>query len=303
MDWKILWTVRTIGCFTPFVGHFRTIKRNISPFPTENVSYTLDSGLEFIEMLRAADFNIDGSVVVEIGTGWVPVLPILFYLCGANEITTVDKHKLLEEKTVRQCLSFFKNNITIISKRLLIDESVIRHKLDNIEGKGLVNLLSAFHCRYESPSDAQSMTKQDNSTDLVYSHAVLEHIPPEIITGILAESRRILKPGGITAHMIDNSDHWAHKDKKISYINFLKFEDWAWNIISINGIDYQNRLRNHDYLNLLKDSGFKIIHDHPFLEPLAMPAFSTLKLAGKYAGFTKEQLARCRSNIIGGIVK
>jgi cyclopropane fatty-acyl-phospholipid synthase-like methyltransferase len=43
----------------------------------------------------------------------------------------------------------------------------------------------------------------DESFDRVVSISVFEHIPPEILSGILSEVRRVLKPGGLLVMTVD----------------------------------------------------------------------------------------------------
>jgi len=186
---------------------------------------------------------------------------------------------------------------------LHISEGRIQSKLERRLQRKRKDLLAIFRCRYFAPFDARRTLLPNDSVDLVYSHTVLEHIPPAIIDGIPRESYRILKPDGITCHVIDNSDHWIQRDGTISYVNFLRYEDWVWKLISINPIDSQNRLRNYEYIALLEKWGFHIILDRPVLEQRALPAFNTLKLCRRYASVPKEQLALCRLNIIARAAK
>jgi SAM-dependent methyltransferase len=46
----------------------------------------------------------------------------------------------------------------------------------------------------------------DRSVDFVYSHIVLQHVPPELQPRFIAEFLRILKPGGIAAFQLPTAD-------------------------------------------------------------------------------------------------
>jgi hypothetical protein len=54
------------------------------------------------------------------------------------------------------------------------------------------------------------------------------------VRGISAGS----EAGGYMCHVIDNTDHYAHDDKSINYVNFLQFEDWQWRLLTINPFAY-----------------------------------------------------------------
>src|ERR1700761_2751021 len=44
--------------------------------------------------------SLDDISICELGTGWYPVLPIVFYLCGAAKIWTLDKASLLRRANI-----------------------------------------------------------------------------------------------------------------------------------------------------------------------------------------------------------
>ena len=62
---------------------------------------------------------------------------------------------------------------------------------------------------YRAPGDATNTGLEDGSVDAHFSYNVFEHVPAEAIEKILAEARRILKPGGVCVHYVDPSDHYA----------------------------------------------------------------------------------------------
>ena len=45
--------------------------------------------------------------VLEVGTGWYPVIPVAFYLCGAGKISTFDIAPLLSANRVKEALNLF----------------------------------------------------------------------------------------------------------------------------------------------------------------------------------------------------
>ena len=79
------------------------------------------------------------------------------------------------------------------------------------------------------------------------SYTVFEHIPAPILSDILSEAQRVLRPSGLAIHLIDYSDHFAHSDASISAINFLQYDDAAWSRLADNPYMYMNRLRADDY--------------------------------------------------------
>jgi predicted SAM-dependent methyltransferase len=89
--------------------------------------------------------------------------------------------------------------------------------------------------------------------DLVYSHAVLEHVRNADFATTMAECRRILRPGGSFSHQVDLKDHLG------GALNNLRFSERVWesDLFSKSGF-YTNRIRFSRMLRLFEDAGFKI---------------------------------------------
>jgi hypothetical protein len=93
------------------------------------------------------------------------------------------------------------------------------------------------------------------------------------------------------AHVIDNSDHWEHKDSSISRANFLKFEDGLWNVINAHRLAYQNRLRHYEYRDIFKAAGFEIGHDRGLVCERTKAALAKMKLCRRYRDVPIDELA------------
>ena len=66
------------------------------------------------------------------------------------------------------------------------------------------------------------------SFQLVVSGGVLKYIKWEAVPGLIAETRRILKPEGWAVHSIDTADHLEHYDRSVSPKLYLTSSEWAW---------------------------------------------------------------------------
>jgi SAM-dependent methyltransferase len=98
------------------------------------------------------------------------------------------------------------------------------------------------------------------SVDLIISYAVLEYPHPDLITDILKEFRRTLRPGGVISHWIDLRDEYAYFDKKITPFNFLRFSRRSWRLID-NPLISNNRLRISDFRRAMGQAGFRIVDE------------------------------------------
>ncbi|MBK7337072.1 MAG: class I SAM-dependent methyltransferase [Saprospirales bacterium] len=119
----------------------------------------------------------------------------------------------------------------------------------------LRDMLEALHIRY-LVTDARKLPLNPESLDLIVSNNTFEHIYPNILAEILAEFKRLLRPGGMMSHFIDMSDHFAHLDTGITIYNFLRFSEKNWGWID-NSIQPQNRWRISHYRHLYKNWAFR----------------------------------------------
>lgn len=123
---------------------------------------------------------------------------------------------------------------------------------------------------YRAPVDMTATAFDDRSFDICISTNTLEHIPAATIEGIFRELRRILKAGGNVSAQIDYSDHYAHTDRSITRLNYLRFseQDWARHNHKFH---YQNRLRHSHYRRIFQEAGFEILREKAMKPSTVVP--------------------------------
>jgi SAM-dependent methyltransferase len=91
----------------------------------------------------------------------------------------------------------------------------------------------------------------DQSVDLIWSQAVLEHVRKADFPATMIELRRILKPTGRASHVIDFKDHLAEA------LNNLRFPDRVWEskVVASSGF-YTNRIQAPRMLTIFEHCGF-----------------------------------------------
>lgn len=250
-----------------------------------------------IQTIRSAR-DIQDSVCLEIGAGWEPALPLLFSLCGARDIIMTDLHKLCTEQTMTAAIEGVIRKRDEIASGLGLSPEFISSQLTWHKEQGLGECLKRFRIRYFAPCDCTNLPVPSDSIDIVYSRAVLEHIPPATLRGIFVESTRVLSDDGLACHFIDCSDHWEHNDKRISRINFLRYSDRLYRWTCVNPMNYQNRMRHSEYVQLLNKSGFKVIKEDRNVDLPAIQALAGMKLAPCYRHFAPEDLATVDSFLV-----
>lgn len=140
--------------------------------------------------------------------------------------------------------------------------------------------LASYGIEYRAPYDASKTDLRDKSLNACISTNTLEHIPKESIVAIFSEIFRILKNDGIVSAKIDYSDHYAHTDKSISLLNYLKFDKDTWKKYN-HDCHYQNRLRHYDYIKIFKECGFVVIEEELQYEEDNIPTEVVKAFKGK----------------------
>ena len=229
-----------------------------NPNPTKRMMFAIES------WNKIKDFGINpvGKIFFETGTGRMPVVPISYWLMGAEKIITVDLNPYLKEELVIDVLEYIKNN-----KRQVINLFApisVKNRLDALErfanesSFSLGEFLNYCNIEYIAPCDASNTSLPDDFIDFHVSNTVFEHIPEDVLLNILKEGNRITKQEGLFINRIDYTDHFSHSDNSISEINFLQYSEKEWESLAGNRYMYMNRLRHNDYLRLFELSGHSV---------------------------------------------
>ena len=271
----------------PFQPQLRSIKRRMRPYQDNpaNSRYALQQGLEQIQLLTQAGVALD-SDVLEYGSGWLPIIPLLFQLAGARRLILTDVEKLMDEHTIARARQVVSENLAQVAAALHQSETALTERLTR-----------PTNFDYLVPWDSSAHPAA--SVDIVISRAVLEHVPPAAIRQAVGEFDRILRPGGAMCHVIDNSDHWEHKDKTLSRVNFLRYEDgFYWKLACLNVQSFQNRLRHSDYLQLFADYGWTAVLDTGTPDETCLRDLENLPLATPFRGRDHADLAILTSTFV-----
>ena len=197
--------------------------------------------------------DLSGISCLELGTGWYPIIPLGYYLKGADKVYSVDISAHLTSATFLRCLEEMNRH-----------EAQVRAKLGPIHEDRweLLQRIRQDYASYTSPNqaydliqfqpivaDARELKLEDKNIQLITSNNTYEHIYPEVLGGIIQRMWDLLAPGGLMSHFIDMSDHFAHMDKGIDIYHFLRFSEEQWSLID-NRIQPQNRWRMQHYREL-----------------------------------------------------
>lgn len=269
----------------PFPGTVRRLKRTLRPYRADpaNSHLACRQGLEQIRLLREAGADL-GGVVMELGTGWLPTVPLLFHLAGARRLILTDVQRLMDATTRAEAKRVVLANEDLVRGPLGLSPAAFRERLERMPA-----------CDYLVPWDPAALP--EGSVDVLISRTVLEHIPAPVLEDYAGAFRRILRPGGVMCHLIDNSDHWQHHDRRLGRLHFLRYDDdWRWWLLCLRR--YQNRLRHSDYLALFARHGWQAAAALGEPDAASLRDLATLPLAPRFRFYAPEDLAILTSLLV-----
>ena len=225
-----------------------------------------------LESYRAQRGTLPGHVL-ELGTGWYPIIPIGMVRAGVDRVTTVDVNPLSDLSRSRAALEMFGPELQA-----------------DLAATNAAELLNPLGIRV-LVRDVRDCGLDPESVDLFVSNNTFEHIPPPVLREILAEFRRLASPGAVMDHFIDMSDHYAHFDRSITEFNYLRYSDRKWRLFN-NRLQYQSRLRISDYRRLTQGAGFRIVAEDGERGPLE--ALESITLDSRFRHYSEQDLAVLR---------
>ncbi|WP_413999727.1 hypothetical protein ACMDB5_03995 [Flavobacterium sp. W1B] len=236
----------------------------------------------FISICNQLKINILNQSIIEIGSGWLPIMPYFFIFKGkAKRVSTYDLNEHYQEKSIV-------NFNTIFSKEY--NQSV------NTKKNGKYSLPKEV-VYYPSQN---IITAEIPKAETVFSRFVLEHVTPEDIVEMHKKFKKSLEKGSHIVHFISPSDHRAYSDKSLSLQDFLKYDQKEWNRIQTK-FDYHNRLRLPQYLEIFKSLDYEIIYltfDSVKKDSEQHRLFKNIEIHSDYKNYSEEELTAGNINIV-----
>jgi|SRR5215469_338012 len=262
----------------------------------------LEANGEFLEKLKASKRHFQNYQrwsprpstnfsVVEVGTGWFPIIPIGLYLCGAGQVLTYDTVNLLEPETFRKVVEYFCFFVRTGELEQILPEAcpdrisaflelARSYNLPPIEFLKCLNIRAVLGNVCKLPLDQESV-------DLVFSNGVLEHFAPSLLAQAMSEFRRVCRKTSVMSHFIGMADQFGFYDKSITPYNNLRYSAAAWRWLN-SPIIPQNRLRPSDYVHACIEAGFQIV-DRQDIHG-AESDLASIEIAHEFAKYSREDL-------------
>lgn len=198
--------------------------------------------------------------VLELGPGDSLLSALNMTALGAGKCYLVDvaQFATMETEVYKNALSYLEEQQGYTLDQINHNAKTVDEFFQNINMEYLTNGLSSLR------------SIPDNSVDFIWSHAVLEHVRLAEFNEVMQEFHRILKPGGVSSHVVDLKDHMEES------LNNLRFSEKTWesDLFSKSGF-YTNRLRHNEIIKSFQDAGFNIHSDKTYAWdklPVAKPS-------------------------------
>lgn len=184
--------------------------------------------------------NLEGKTILELGPGDSIATAIIAAACGARAIL-VDTGRFAHNPI----------GADIELTRILRARGWSPPDLDGC--RALEEVLAATGALYFTDGLGSLRQLSAHSIDLVYSHAVLEHIRKAEFLATQRECARILCRDGVCSHRVDLRDHLG------GGLNNLRFSESVWesDFFFKSGF-YTNRIRFGQMLELFELAGFSV---------------------------------------------
>lgn len=266
----------------------------------EHFGLKMGHALDHHAYMKKALGSREDITILELGTGWYPVIPMLFFLSSSCRVISADIQQWMTRKTQQDTILKFKE-WKDSGKLKGFEEAILPERWDR-----LMHVLQAPEDYSQEDinrligltpliTDARKLPLKKQSVDFICSNNTFEHIPLEVLTGILQEFKRVQDPDGLMSHFIDMSDHFAHFDPAITIYNFLKYSKKKWGLVD-NSIQPQNRLRFRDFLELYQELGLPVKHQE--IREGSLQDLEKVKVHPEFSGYSPEELAISHAYII-----
>lgn len=304
MHWKVKALIQNTISVLPsrlsYSAYYR-LQRQFGGLRAVNPLAAMRSAVEIACAIANHGGRIPNSSFLEVGTGRSLGLPITMWLLGADRITTVDLNPYLKYELICEDLQYIRAHPTEVLElfgNLELDKDRFRRLLEfDTSLQDQRDLLAMCGIQYLAPMDAANLPLDDASVTYHVSNNVCEHIPQETLVAIFKEGARVIDDHGLFVHIIDHSDHFAHDDRALSAVNFLRYSDARWTLLAGNRYMYMNRLRVDDFMSVFDESHHEVLSVEARVDATALDQLVTgrVPLDSRFLGKRTETLATLRS--------
>ena len=299
MDWRIKACIQGLLSRTPMGTSVNNALQKLAGGGVDTGGHIdrkfLEDWTVLMDVLRELQFPVRDRVLMEIGTGWLPVLPLCFALAGARRIHTFDLRRHMRSGAVAEVLRHLGRHLDALAQASQQPEPEVRARHAWLsEALDDASILARAGIAYHAPADATATGLAEGEVALVFSNSVLEHVPAEGVSAMMRESDRILAADGLALHSVNCGDHYAYFDRSITPMNYLRFDARQWRRWN-NDLLFQNRLRPVDFVDAARDGGLVVVHRMQTVRADLVARFDSAEIAPEFRRYPIDEL--CTTSI------
>ena len=230
-------------------------------------------------ILAKNGLSLKNKIVVEIGSGWVPIFPYLMIIQGqVKAVRTYDINEHYSNSQIKKVNEYYSSY-----ENFNLQKNIKYSLLENVSYYPKQNVINS----------------NLDDVDLIFSRFVLEHVPPKILVEMHSMFAKNLKSGTHILHLISPSDHRAYTDSSLSLQDFLKYSEEEWIKIQTK-FDYHNRLRLPQYIAIFEEH-FDIVYiEHDLIkeDSIGYKKFKELTVHKDYSIYSDQELMAGSINVL-----
>ncbi len=297
---------------TPFrINEWLTRVARGAPLARADLSQRFEKGVDNLHFLRLkSGCTVEGKTILELGTGWLGVDLLLFYLLGAKKIYTVDHHPHLTYSTFKNLLVWIDTKPDVLGqmgKFGLCPDSLLQQRFVHVKDvhaqcSNLHQMLQTMHIEYCISHSCRTtpLALPSKGIDIFYSESVLQRIPEEDLRDTIQDAAtRLLSPTGVFFHRVNPLDVNAHLDRRLWYLNYLRYSDFFFRVFYSGKLNTQNRLRESDFVDFFSNAGLEVMYVGSYIMREDLERLKKFPVDRRFVGKTIEDLATWRSKIVG----
>ncbi|MGA1856148.1 methyltransferase domain-containing protein [Azospirillum sp. 11R-A] len=226
----------------------RTRRRRILADLEEVTVQKLGVAGRYLEILRAAGGTEAEALTdhLEIGGGWLPVIPLILRRHGLARQTIIDVARLMRPEDAAAAAA--------ILDRLDPAAVPLAPAADEPPAGWLERLGIAYHAPLSPP-----LPFPDAGFDLITATQVLQYPASDQLRAIHRDAARLLRPGGLYLLSIELTDLYHHFDPALPRFHFLRYSETTWRRWFDNPYTPLNRLRAVQHRTLLEEAPFDVL--------------------------------------------
>ncbi len=261
-------------------------------------STRFDNAILILQKAREHAPAGDALHVVELGTGWVPSVPLAFMLAGAR-VDTFDVTQLVRSDYFVRCRDEIARRLPEFAAAAGVPEPEMASRIGRIaQESDFATAAQILGGSYQAPRDTRQLPFPDGQVDVVVSNLVLQCIPRKLLPGVLKESERILKPDGVAVHRIWMGDEYSAGDPHRNHLDYLRYSQSTWDRCFNHSIKHLNRLRYPQFVALIEEAGFEIVACRKTVDEDSIPHLRQRGVAAEFRDLSWEDVATMSAELV-----